>query len=135
MISINFLKQATTKQTFSLFSKLSQNISSIKERQKYFIVEYKYVQDTYYKRIPYRQDHDKWVQKMEEKGNQIVGGSYFPLDGATIIFNCDEQQVVENFVKNDVYVKQGLVENYKITEIERKTKDELQEISKIFGYK
>lgn len=37
---------------------------------------------------------------MEDKGTLIFGGSFFPIDGATLLFNCNDENIPDNFVKN-----------------------------------
>jgi len=38
------------------------------------------------------------------------------VDGAALVFKADDRSVVEDFVRNDPYVKNGLITDWKIRE-------------------
>jgi len=46
-----------------------------------------------------------------------MGGAYAePVDGAVIVFSCDSEKEVEEFVSKDPYHENGLVTEYSIRE-------------------
>jgi len=73
------------------------------------MVKYHYVEDVHYKRIPYHKKHIENVQKFEEKGASIVGGSLFPNTGAYLFIQCENKEMVEEFIGNDPFVVEKLV--------------------------
>lgn len=75
-----------------------------------------YVENIIEKRAPFRADHLAHATKYAEAGHLRAGGAYDGGVGAAVHFECDDQQTVEEFVKNDPYFKNGLVPSYKIHE-------------------
>jgi uncharacterized protein len=74
------------------------------------------VPDILEKRTPYRPDHIKLAQGLQEKGVIVAGGAFNPPTGAVFIFSAENKDVVEGFVKKDPYVSAGLVTKYEIKE-------------------
>jgi uncharacterized protein YciI len=119
------------------------NFDQFKDRPKrHFIVIYKYIEDMHYKRIPYRDDHQKLIQDYETTGNVILGGiilfnigSFFPSDGAIVIFQANDETVPDSFVKKDPYFKNGLVKDYEIKELELLQKKRFDEIALYYKYR
>ena len=48
----------------------------------------------------------KSITKLEEQGVELFGGSYFPMTEGCIIFNCSDEEIVRNFIKN-VIISEG----------------------------
>lgn len=44
----------------------------------------------------------------------MAGALDHPADGAVLIFRCENEKTAENFAKNDIYVKQGLVKEWQV---------------------
>jgi hypothetical protein len=81
----------------------------------YYILFYKTVTDYIGKRKPYREAHLAYVRKFHDEGKLIMAGALAdPADSALLIFKCDSPSVVENFANNDPYVKNGLIEEWKV---------------------
>ncbi len=81
----------------------------------YYILLYDVVEDYVKKRAPFREEHLRLTDEAAEKGQLILGGALDnPVDGAVLVFKADDSRVVEEFVKNDPYVKNGLITNWKI---------------------
>lgn len=81
----------------------------------YYILLYDVVEDYINKRAPFREEHLRLTDEAAEKGQLLLGGALDnPVDGAVLVFKADDSSVVEEFVKNDPYVKNGLITNWKI---------------------
>jgi len=81
----------------------------------HYLLFYDYVEDAVEKRAPYREEHLRLAGKALERGEFVLGGAYAdPVDGAVLVFRCDEPSVVETFVANDPYVKKGIVTAWRI---------------------
>ncbi len=81
----------------------------------YYILLYDVVEDYIKKRAPFREEHLRLTDEAAEKGQLLLGGALDnPVDGAVLVFKADDRSVIEEFVKNDPYVKNGLITNWKI---------------------
>ena len=85
--------------------------------------------------VPYRNAHLKQIEKLEQSGVAIFGGSFFPNDGAILIFNCQDELPLDEFVKNDPYYKHGLITEYEIKELELHTKKRADELALYYKYR
>eukprot|EP00644_Phytophthora_capsici_P003736 jgi/Phyca11/556096/estExt2_Genewise1Plus.C_PHYCAscaffold_820115 len=91
--------------------------SSATPENKYFILRYNYVDNILERRVPVRSEHLEHAQNSKKKGHLVMGGAVAnPPDAAVIIFNAPDQQVVEDFAKNDPYVREKLVTSYSVRE-------------------
>lgn len=90
--------------------------SSTENNKQYFALFYDYVENVLEKRAPVRPDHLKYITKYVDDGRCKLGGAFADnnVDGALIVFQCDDISEVEDFAKNDPYVINGLVTNYKV---------------------
>ena len=83
----------------------------------YFILLYEVIDDYINKRAPFREEHLRIANEAVEKGQLLLGGAFNnPVDGAALVFNTDDRSIVENFAKNDPYVKNGLITDWKVRE-------------------
>ena len=89
-----------------------------KSGDKSFMIKYHFIEDVHYKRIPYHREHIEKVQKFEDRGANIIGGSLFPNTGAYLFVQCNTREEVETFVTNDPFVKNKLVTMYEIDELD-----------------
>jgi uncharacterized protein len=81
----------------------------------YYILFYQTIEDYIEKRKPYREAHLAYADKAYEEGKLVLAGALAdPADSAVLIFKCDTPSVVENFAKNDPYVKNGLIKEWKV---------------------
>ncbi len=81
--------------------------------KKYFLLNYKYVDNVVEKRAPLRSDHLSLAKKYKDNGKLLMGGAFAdPIDGAAIVFQVYEKREVEEFVQNDPYVKGGIVTSW-----------------------
>lgn len=81
----------------------------------YYILFYKTIEDYVEKRAPYRSEHLKLANEAHERGDIIMAGAFAePADGAALIFKADSPRVAEDFAKNDPYVKNGLIKEWRV---------------------
>ncbi len=81
----------------------------------YFAVFYHYVPDYMTRRGQFRDEHLKLARAAHDRGELILGGAFSdPADGALIVFRAADKSVVENFVRTDPYVINGLVARWDI---------------------
>lgn len=81
----------------------------------YYILFCNVVKDYLEKRTPYREDHLKLAAEASERGELVMAGALSdPADKTVLIFKGESTAVVENFIKNDPYVKNGVVESWEI---------------------
>ena len=98
--------------------------------KRYFMINYEYTNDTYYKRIPHRDQHEKELSNLKAKNGhttKIIAAPHFPYDGNSIFVEVDSSNEdggmseVKSFVQNDPYVKNKLVKSYEIREFALKS--------------
>jgi uncharacterized protein len=81
----------------------------------YYILFYKTVDNYVEKRAPYREEHLKYANAAHDKGALVMAGALAePADGAVLLFKGDGPSVAEEFAKNDPYVKNGLITEWKV---------------------
>ena len=83
---------------------------------KYFVLMYDVVNDFISDRAQFREAHLKLVKASTDKGELIMGGALGkdPVVGALIIFKATDASVVEDFARNDPYVINGLVNDWRV---------------------
>jgi hypothetical protein len=81
----------------------------------YYILFYKTAEDYIEKRKPYREQHLAYANEAHKRGELLFAGALAePSDSAVLIFKCDSPQIIEDFVKNDIYVHNGVVVDWNI---------------------
>ena len=81
----------------------------------YLLLFYDYVDDISERRAPFREAHLALAREMHERGVLLMAGALVePLDGAVLAFVTDDRSIVENFVAQDPYVREGLVTSWRI---------------------
>lgn len=83
---------------------------------KSFALFYDYVDGILEKRGPFREEHLALARKYLEEGKLTAAGPFSPPTGAMFLFKNVHRENVEEFVKSDVYVKNGLVTGHRIQE-------------------
>ena len=54
---------------------LKRNFDQYKDRPKrHFMLLYKFTEDMHYKRVPYKEDHQKLIEQFEQNGSVVLGG-------------------------------------------------------------
>lgn len=81
----------------------------------YYILFYKTVEDYIEKRVPFREAHLKLATDSFNRGELLLAGALAdPADSAVLVFKCDNPTVAEEFAKNDPYVLNGVVTEWKV---------------------
>jgi uncharacterized protein YciI len=81
----------------------------------YYALIYHLVDDYMERRGQFREEHLKLAKELNQKDELILAGAFSePPDKALLIFKVAEKSVIENFVKNDPYVKNGLIKEWEI---------------------
>lgn len=81
----------------------------------YYVLFYKTTDNFIEKRAPYRKEHLDYANKAHERGDLVMAGALDePVDGAVLVFKGEDPVVAEEFAKNDPYVKNGLITEWKV---------------------
>jgi uncharacterized protein YciI len=82
---------------------------------KYFALTYDVVDNFAERRLPYREPHLKLAQDAHARGEIVMAGALGdPPEKALIVFRANDMTAAEHFAKNDPYVLNGLVKNWKV---------------------
>ena len=81
----------------------------------YYLLFYDYVENIIERRAPYREAHLELAREWRDRGEIVMGGAYAdPVDGAVLLFQAKDRAAVEEFVKADPYVANGLITAWRI---------------------
>ena len=81
----------------------------------YYLLRYDYVPDILTRREPHRSGHLSKLHELHGRGVvTMAGAAGDPVDHAVIVFHAESRSVVEDFVRSDPYVLNGLVTNWRI---------------------
>jgi len=81
----------------------------------YFVLFYKTVDNYVEKRAPFREEHLRLADEARSSGKLIMAGALAdPADEALLIFECESADVAEDFARNDPYVKNGLISEWRV---------------------
>jgi uncharacterized protein len=81
----------------------------------FFLLEYNLVADYVERRAPLRAEHLGLAAEAHERGNLVLAGALTdPIDRAILVWSTDDLKVVEDWVRNDPYVINGLVTSWSI---------------------
>jgi uncharacterized protein len=73
------------------------------------------VPDFIAKRGAYREEHLGLARELHARGELVLAGALAePPDGALLIFKTADATPIEDFVRKDPYVKNGLVKRWEI---------------------
>jgi uncharacterized protein len=82
---------------------------------KYFLLIYTVVDDYVLRRAAFREEHLQLARAAHDRGELLLGGALAnPVDQAILLFRSLDQSVVEEFVRNDPYIANGLVARWEI---------------------
>jgi len=77
---------------------------------RYYILFYKTVDNYIERRAPFRGEHLSLVNSFLDADSLVMAGALDdPPDGAVLVFRGDTPDAAEEFVRNDPYVKNGLI--------------------------
>jgi uncharacterized protein YciI len=76
------------------------------------------VADDYLKRRPqFREEHLALARSARARGELALAGAFTdPADAALLVWSTEDRAVVETFVEQDPYVRNGLVTSWRIRE-------------------
>ena len=81
----------------------------------YYTLFYNVTEDYITRRSQFREEHLKLAKELNQRGELILAGAFSdPYDKTLLVFKVIDKTVVEDFVKNDPYYKNGLVKSYEI---------------------
>ena len=81
----------------------------------YYALFYDVVDDFANKRLPFRKEHLQLAQEAHARGEIVLAGALGePADRALLVFRAGDRSLVENFVRSDPYVANGLVARWEI---------------------
>ena len=81
----------------------------------YWLLFYDLVDDYLDRRPPLREEHLGLANAAHERGELVMAGALAdPADGAVLLFKGEDASVAESFATNDPYVREGLVEDWRV---------------------
>jgi uncharacterized protein YciI len=81
----------------------------------YYLLIYHVVDDYVSRRAPYREEHLRLAREANKRGDLVLGGALAdPVDQAVLVFRSHDRTPVEEFVRNDPYVKNGIIRRWEI---------------------
>ena len=81
----------------------------------YWLLLYDLVDDYLERREALRSEHLGLAQAAHERGELVLAGAVpDPFDLAVLVFKGDDTAIVERFVGQDPYVREGLVKSWRI---------------------
>jgi uncharacterized protein len=80
----------------------------------YVVVLYETVEGFLERRVPFRAAHRAWVEQWHREGRLVLGGAFDPPEGALLVFRVKDAAEVEEFIRNDPYVRHGLIPAYRV---------------------
>jgi uncharacterized protein YciI len=81
----------------------------------YFALQYDVVDEFAKKRMPFRGPHLALVRAAHERGEIFMAGAIGdPPQGALLVFRSETANVAEEFARQDPYVLQGLVTDWRV---------------------
>lgn len=82
---------------------------------KIFVLFYYVVEDYIAKRAAYREEHLKLSVESHKRGELLLGGALDdPPDRALLVFRAADKSIIEDFIKKDPYVINGLIKHWEI---------------------
>jgi uncharacterized protein len=80
-----------------------------------FLREYDLVADYLERRSKFREDHLALATEAAQRGDLVLGGALAdPADRAILVWRVTDQGIVDEFVRADPYVINGLVRSWSI---------------------
>jgi uncharacterized protein YciI len=81
----------------------------------YYLLFYDYCENVVERRTPYREGHLKLARESLERGDLVMAGALTdPVDGAVFVFRTSGIAPIEEFIKRDPYVSNGIVTAWRI---------------------
>lgn len=80
----------------------------------FFILFYELIDNYIEARTAFRELHFRHVIASQKRGEFIMGGALDTAEEAILIFKVSEKSIIEDFIRQDPYVKAGLVAGWRI---------------------
>ncbi len=80
----------------------------------YFALMYDVVPDYLQRRSQFREAHLAHAGRFAREGKLLLAGAFDPPDGALLVFRAGSAAEVESFVREDPYVRNGLVTTWRV---------------------
>jgi uncharacterized protein YciI len=81
----------------------------------YYLLLYEVGGDYVERRKPFREAHLDYAKKAHARGELLLAGAFAdPVDGAALLFRGDDPKVAESFAESDPYVRNGLVDRWRV---------------------
>jgi uncharacterized protein YciI len=81
----------------------------------YYLLEYALIDDYLARRTTFREEHLALAREAHRRGNLILAGALAePPDRAVLIWRTSDPSVIERFIDDDPYVRNGLVTSWTI---------------------
>jgi uncharacterized protein len=81
----------------------------------YYALFYEAVDDFIARRGAYREEHLRQAREAHARGELVLAGALAdPADGALLVFQGESAAAAEAFARQDPYVKNGLITNWKV---------------------
>jgi uncharacterized protein YciI len=81
----------------------------------YYLLIYKTGEDYIERRAPHRAAHLAYANGAHAQGELVLGGALAdPVDSAILVFRTDDRKRVEDFARNDPYVRAGLIKEWTV---------------------
>jgi hypothetical protein len=82
---------------------------------RYFALHYDVVPGFVERRMPFREAHLRMVRDARERGHLVMAGALGePPEGALLVFRGESASHVEDFAREDPYVREGLVTAWRV---------------------
>ena len=82
---------------------------------KYFALFYDVVEDYVARRAVFREEHLRLAREAHRRGELVLAGALTdPADRALLVFRAADRSAVEEFARNDPYVRNGLVTRWEV---------------------
>jgi len=83
----------------------------------HFLLFYEVAEDYLERRVQFRAEHLSLAWEFVDRGKLLLGGALAePIDQAVLLFLAESPSEVEEFVRRDPYVANGLIKNWRIRE-------------------
>jgi len=84
---------------------------------KHYMLYYQLVPDILEKRSPYKDEHMKILHELSARGLVFVGGEMVEGFPAVFMFSGNDDSVLQEWLRRDPYLINGLVKEYRYNEI------------------
>lgn len=82
---------------------------------RYYALHYDVVPNFVERRTPLREAHLRMVRDSQRRGHLVMAGALGdPPDAALLVFRGDSAAAVEDFAREDPYVRGGLVTSWRV---------------------